>query len=51
MGTAPVNAIALPAVYRDNLSCLSSICAHALYDLACVLSRIPAHADAEGSAL
>ena len=47
MGTAPVKAIALPAVYRANLEFQSHV--HFLYTR--TRSRIHARADAEGSAL
>ena len=55
MRTAPVKAIALPAVYRVNLEFQSHVPfqhsrTRVIY-LACVLSRICARADAEGSAL
>ena len=47
MSTAPVKAIALPAVYRTNLEFQS----HVPFQHSRTHSRIRARADAEGSAL
>ena len=52
MRTAPVKAIALPAVYRANFEFQSHVLfQHSRTRVMRALSRIRARADAEGSAL